>query len=58
MDRNWVRGDRMSEEYKTGVKNFCNHVIRHSKNINFILCPRQKCLNIMKVKTSFVAHVC
>ncbi|KAK1403736.1 hypothetical protein POM88_003341 [Heracleum sosnowskyi] len=49
MDRNWVKGDCISEEYKKGVKNFCSYAIKNSKNINFILCPCQKCLNIMEV---------
>ncbi|XP_074324286.1 uncharacterized protein LOC141661201 [Apium graveolens] len=39
----------MSEEYKAGVKQFCKLVAENSKNINFILCPCTKCLNIIEV---------
>ncbi|KAL6557058.1 hypothetical protein OROHE_006934 [Orobanche hederae] len=49
MDLNWIKAPRLSEEYKIGVKQFCNHAINHAKDISFILCPCQKCLNIMEV---------
>ncbi|XP_074356782.1 uncharacterized protein LOC141696554 [Apium graveolens] len=39
----------MSEEYKAGVKQFCKLAAENSKNINFILCPCTKCLNIIEV---------
>lgn len=48
MDRNWIKSPRLSEEYKIGVRHFCNHAIKHAKDIRFILCPCQKCLNIME----------
>ncbi|KAL6520002.1 hypothetical protein OROHE_017145 [Orobanche hederae] len=49
MYRNWIKAPRLSEEYIIGVKQFCNHAIKHAKDISFILCPCQKCLNIMEV---------
>lgn len=49
MDRNWIKAPRNSEEYKSGVKYFCKVAAENSKNINFILCPCMKCLNIFEV---------
>lgn len=49
MDRNWVKAPRLSEEYKVGVREFCEHAVKHSKNISFIICPCQKCLNVLEV---------
>ncbi|KAK1370775.1 hypothetical protein POM88_036867 [Heracleum sosnowskyi] len=49
MDRNWVNADRLSKEYKNGVRDFCEHVAKHVKDTRFILCPCQKCLNIVEV---------
>ncbi|XP_074336484.1 uncharacterized protein LOC141673635 [Apium graveolens] len=49
MDRKWVNADRLSKEYKNGVKEFCKHVAKHVRDRRFILCPCKKCLNIVEV---------
>ncbi|KAK1382132.1 hypothetical protein POM88_019867 [Heracleum sosnowskyi] len=49
MDRNSVNADRLSKEYKNGVTDICEHVAKHVKDTRFILCPCQKCLNIVEV---------
>ncbi|KAK1371318.1 hypothetical protein POM88_037410 [Heracleum sosnowskyi] len=49
MDRNWVKADRMSEEYKKGVTEFCKYAAKHVKDTRFILCPCEKCLNVVEV---------
>ncbi|KAK1405306.1 hypothetical protein POM88_004911 [Heracleum sosnowskyi] len=49
MDRNWVKAHCMSKEYEEGVDEFCKHAGRHAKDIRFILCPCQKCLNAIEV---------
>ncbi|KAK1368182.1 hypothetical protein POM88_034274 [Heracleum sosnowskyi] len=49
MDRNWVKADRMSEEYKKGVTEFCKYAAKHVKDTRFILCPCEKCLNVVQV---------
>ena len=49
MDRNWIKAPRLSKKYRNGVKEFCNHVAQYAKDTRFILCPCQKCLNIVEV---------
>ena len=49
MDHDWVKAPRLSEAYKNGVKFFCDQAVKHAKDIRFIRCPCQKCLNIMEV---------
>lgn len=49
MDRNWVKANRMSEEYIKGVTEFCKFAAKHVKDTRFILCPCQKCLNVFEV---------
>ena len=49
MDRNWVKADRMSAEYKKGVIDFCKHATKNAKDSRFILCPCRNCLNVLEV---------
>ncbi|KAK1377632.1 hypothetical protein POM88_024378 [Heracleum sosnowskyi] len=49
MDRYWVKAGRMSEEYKKGVTEFCKYAAKHVKDTRFILCPCEKCLNVVEV---------
>ncbi|KAK1360601.1 hypothetical protein POM88_045075 [Heracleum sosnowskyi] len=49
MDRNWIKAHRMTKEYKDGVEQFLKHAAKHAKNIDFILCPCKKCLNVIEV---------
>ncbi|XP_020271977.1 uncharacterized protein LOC109847145 [Asparagus officinalis] len=50
MDRDWVNADRLSEEYKKGVEEFCAHATKNAKNSMFINCPCRKCLNVKEVR--------
>ncbi|KAL8147348.1 hypothetical protein AgCh_004889 [Apium graveolens] len=50
MDRNWVRADRMSAQYKKGVIDFCEYAAKNAKDSRFILCPCRNCLNVITVE--------
>ena len=50
MDRDWVNADRLSEQYKKGVEEFCVHAIKNAKNSTLIKCPCRKCLNVKEVR--------
>ncbi|KAL6506180.1 hypothetical protein OROGR_024361 [Orobanche gracilis] len=59
MDRNWINAPRLSKEYKNGVIEFCKYATQHAKDIRFILCPCQKCLNVVEVngQTELYEHL-
>ncbi|KAL6527971.1 hypothetical protein OROHE_014921 [Orobanche hederae] len=59
MDRNWINAPRLSKEYKNGVTEFCKYATQHAKDIRFILCPCQKCLNVVEVngQTELYEHL-
>ncbi|KAK2420428.1 hypothetical protein QL285_031156 [Trifolium repens] len=43
MDRTWMSANRMSKEYRDGVKEFVRVAVAHAKDINKIICPCLKC---------------
>ncbi|KAL6533270.1 hypothetical protein OROMI_027382 [Orobanche minor] len=56
MDRKWIVADRLSKEYKNGVKEFCTHAAQHACNPGFITCPCQKCMNVKTVSDQKVLY--
>ena len=50
MDRGWINADRLSDEYRKGVEDFCVHATKNAKSSMLIICPCRKCLNVKEVR--------
>ena len=43
MDQKWMSANRLSREYRNGVKEFIKFAVDHAKNPNRIICPCLSC---------------
>ncbi|CAM8955549.1 unnamed protein product [Rhodiola kirilowii] len=52
MNREWVSGNRLSDEYESGIMDFCGFALAYASrnNIERVFCPCMGCWNYKKVK--------
>ena len=46
MDKSWLKYDRLSDEYKAGVKKFIKTAVENNQVISVVRCPCDKCQNL------------
>lgn len=46
MDKSWLSLSRFSEEYRNGAKTFVNKAKESAGNVDYIICPCEKCRNL------------